>query len=396
MKSAALVGTDGSIDWCCFPRFDSPSVFAAILDDERGGRFQVAPASPYSLARQSYVPDTNILETRFSTSTGELSVTDFMPVEEMQDSPRTGSHEIHRIIRCTYGWVEVECTFSPRLDYARATTVIRPSKEGVSARGGHQTLTLLSHRSFLIDGSDASSRFTLHEGQETALVLAYGRARPQRLRSYRTRDKLERTRAYWQAMASSLSYEGCWRDEVVRSLPSAAPHDLPADRRHSRRAHLLAPREHRRVAQLGLPFLVAQGLQLHDGGPVPHGAHRRGRSLPRVARRSVQGHERQVEDRLRHIVQLVPEGDGSRALRGLFGCRARADRQRRGAPLPARRLRRGHPGDRHPVSQWRGGVGPRLGPDPEASPRSSSTTGSGRTGACGRSGAGSSTSSTPR
>lgn len=217
MNSAALVGTDGSIDWCCFPRFDSPSVFAAILDDEEGGCFRIAPSSPDVTSRQAYIPSTNILETQFTTPTGELSLVDFMPVAA-PDSDTTGPHEIHRIVRCTDGSVEVRCTFSPRFDYARATTDLRPLGEGVVARGGRQVLSLCTQVPLRIAADTASAQFSLSEGEEAFFVLAYGHARPQRLHTYRTRRKFERTKAYWELMASSLTYDRHWRDEVIRSF----------------------------------------------------------------------------------------------------------------------------------------------------------------------------------
>ena len=127
MSSAALVGTDGSVDWCCFPRFDSPSVFAAILDPEVGGHFRIAPTGPVLETRQEYLPDTNILLTTFTTSTGVVSVTDFMPAADDDDdnpeTPPNALHEIHRIVTCLSGEVELRCDFQPRHDYARASPV---------------------------------------------------------------------------------------------------------------------------------------------------------------------------------------------------------------------------------------------------------------------------------
>ncbi|MCH8206013.1 MAG: glycoside hydrolase family 15 protein [Chloroflexi bacterium] len=214
--SAALVGTDGSIDWCCFPRFDSPSVFAAILDDRNGGRFQIAPATGQASVDQSYLPNTNILSTRFTTPTGELVLTDFMPLK----NGTSGScpHEIHRIARCTAGTVEVRCTFQPRLDYARAATTIMPIKGGVMAGGNHHTLSLCSRVPMEVVDTQALSRFTLQQGEEAVFVLAYGRDRPRRIESYRTHSKLEETKAHWEETASKLTYEGLWRDQVVRSF----------------------------------------------------------------------------------------------------------------------------------------------------------------------------------
>ena len=117
MHSAALVGTDGSIDWLCFPHFDSPSVFAAILDDEKGGRFKIAPASEGAARNQLYWPDTNVLITRFFTPDGVGEVIDYMPVGVPDNGH--GYHQLVRRVRVVRGEMSfwVEC--SPAFDYAR-------------------------------------------------------------------------------------------------------------------------------------------------------------------------------------------------------------------------------------------------------------------------------------
>ena len=151
MSSAALVGTDGSIDWCCFPRFDSPSVFAAILDPDVGGHFRIAPATPTTDTQQAYVGDTNVLRTTFTTEGGVVSLTDFMPAQhdddDNPDTPPKADDEIHRIVSCESGEVELVCDFQPRHDYARAATTFeaqrgRSGAYAVRARGGRQTMTL--------------------------------------------------------------------------------------------------------------------------------------------------------------------------------------------------------------------------------------------------------------
>ena len=108
MSSAALVGTDGSVDWCCLPRFDSPSVFASILDEDIGGSDSASvPAARTEDARQAYMKDTNILETTFTTSGGAVKVTDFMPIHDSDKDGKPDTNpaeppELHRIVTCTY------------------------------------------------------------------------------------------------------------------------------------------------------------------------------------------------------------------------------------------------------------------------------------------------------
>ena len=216
MSSAALVATDGTIDWCCMPRFDSPSVFAALLDSKSGGRFQIAPVDVAS-TRQAYLRDTNILQTSFTTATGTLTVTDFMPVRRdalSEEAP----HEIHRIVRCDSGDVDVSCVFEPRLDYARGVTVLRPLREGVEARGGRQRLNLLASVPMLIEGGRAVARFPLRQGESASFVLAYGHGRPLRLSTYRTEERLEDTHRFWHGIVAGIRYDGAWSEAVTRSL----------------------------------------------------------------------------------------------------------------------------------------------------------------------------------
>ena len=216
-KSAALVGTDGSIDWCCFPRFDSPSVFGAILDDRRGGRFQIAPASPYTTREQSYLADTNVLSTSFTTESGEMSVLDFMPVREAA-SEEAGPSEIHRVVRCTRGTVSVKCTFEPRLDYARASTALKREGQAIVANGGRQTLRLSTQVPMDIESDRATGEISLVEGEKAVFVAAYGYDRPTRIESYRTSEKLAATLTYWRSLVNELSCDGRWKAEIVRSF----------------------------------------------------------------------------------------------------------------------------------------------------------------------------------
>ena len=130
MSSAALVGTDGSVDWCCLPRFDSPSVFASILDEDVGGRFRIRPDGAYTDARQVYMRDTNILETAFTTPTGVVKITDFMPIHDSDKDGKPDTNpaeppELHRIVTCTAGSMKVRCDYQPRHDYARTVPEFR-------------------------------------------------------------------------------------------------------------------------------------------------------------------------------------------------------------------------------------------------------------------------------
>src|SRR5690349_477507 len=116
-RSAALISKHGSIDWLCWPRFDSPSVFAALLDRESGGFWSISPANNGSVRRE-YVPSTNILETRFEAPEGTITLTDLMPVRE--NTSLVPDHEIIRQVACTSGEAEIHVVLEPRVKYGEA------------------------------------------------------------------------------------------------------------------------------------------------------------------------------------------------------------------------------------------------------------------------------------
>ncbi|MFC1979916.1 glycoside hydrolase family 15 protein [Chloroflexota bacterium] len=216
MLSAALVGKDGSIDWCCLPRFDSPSIFASILDDEKGGRFQIKPLSSFEPA-QAYMPNTNVLQTTFRTETGTATLTDFMPCYPTSSRRLTPFYKIHRLVGCTEGEVTLEAVFEPRLNYARDETLLSASKYGITVKGETETLILSSNIPFNIDGDRAISQFTLRRGQKADFILHHGSEKPLPPGIYNSPDKLKRTAAYWQEQAEGCVFSGPWRAAIVRS-----------------------------------------------------------------------------------------------------------------------------------------------------------------------------------
>ena len=216
MLSAALVAVDGSIDWCCLPRFDSPSVFAAILDDEKGGKFRIRPEVSFEF-HQAYISDTNVLQTTFETESGTATVTDFMPCYSGSRGRLVQYQEIHRLVQCTEGELDLEVIFQPRLDYARGNTLLNISENGVTAKQGTETLVLSSPIPFTIRDGSAVGQFTLKEGGKAVFTLRYGSDKPQPFGAYRSMSKLKRTLDYWQQKAASCTVSGHWRDAIVRS-----------------------------------------------------------------------------------------------------------------------------------------------------------------------------------
>jgi len=214
-RTVALVGRDGAIDWLCLPHLDSPSVFGALLDDDAGGRFAVAPADAYDSA-QFYLPRTNVLCTRFRTRRGELELTDFMSAG---DGPAPG--RLLRRAQVVAGALEVAIECDPRFDYARDPGEVRPL-DGTSVlfRGARHSLALAS--SLPLPWSGRRARCTLASGGTLWLVLEAGDTPPTPVDARALEDSLERTRAFWlewldAADTGRYPADGYWRAQLERS-----------------------------------------------------------------------------------------------------------------------------------------------------------------------------------
>jgi GH15 family glucan-1,4-alpha-glucosidase len=218
MRTAALIGLDGAIDWCCLPRFDSGSVFAAILDPERGGTWSVRPAVEWT-STQRYLPRTNILETTFRTAGGVAVLTDFMPVDE-DGRPSSPHPEIHRQLRCTRGHVPMQMTFMPRFEYGARATRLELLRNGLFATDRtDQVLTLSSAKPFewVVEQSGATARFTIEKGEDRWLVLRYDDDDIHPVDRYESARKLDITAAFWARWAAGVRYSGPFRGMVKRS-----------------------------------------------------------------------------------------------------------------------------------------------------------------------------------
>jgi len=216
MHTAALVGLDGSIDWYCAPRFDSPSVFAAILDARKGGRFQLSPVESFT-TKQSYEGDSNVLTTVFETKRGKIKLTDFMPCF-MEKGELKGFDELHRIVDCSEGEVELRITFQPRLDYARGQTILQETKEGYMAKCEAYQVNLASSVKLQVpDKETLTTEFSLSKGQRAIFILKWGKSSATSVAKYDTGRKLTRTLAYWKRWVAHVKYQGPYRAQVVRS-----------------------------------------------------------------------------------------------------------------------------------------------------------------------------------
>src|SRR5262249_12414590 len=218
LHTVALVGTDGTIDWYCCPRFDSPSVFGAILDADRGGRFPIAPDGDGWSSKQLYRPDTNVLITRFLMPEGVGEVQDFMP----PPSAGVAAHR-HRMIRrvvAVRGRMRFVVDVAPRFDYARARHDVALTPHGAVFRSPELGLNLSTRCPLeIVDGGGVRARVALRAG-ETAIVVLERAEADETPVPYSEADivaEFDATVAYWRRWLRRSRYSGRWRETVHRS-----------------------------------------------------------------------------------------------------------------------------------------------------------------------------------
>jgi len=219
LDTIALVGVDGSIDFLCLPHFDSPSVFAALVDAERGGRFQIAPMLASAARKQLYLPDTNVLLTRFLDSSGVAELSDFMPVDDSGQP-----HTLVRRAKSVRGEVRFQMRCDPRFDYARATQTTEPlSDTEVLFTGrcgdGDLALRLRSSVPMRVENGAALADFTLTADTSAWFVLevaAAGHPSPAQHPDYPSHT-FKRTVNFWRGWIARSAYTGRWREMVNRS-----------------------------------------------------------------------------------------------------------------------------------------------------------------------------------
>ena len=219
MRTVALVGMNGSIDWYCYPHFDSPSIFGAILDDKNGGCFRISVGSEGARHRQFYWPSTNVLVTRFLLADGIAELEDFMPVGLPSDSPEY--RHIYRRIRCVRGSVRVSVDCRPAFDYGRQTHDTLIAANGATFQSRSLTLALSAAVPLRHDGrGGVSAEFTLSEGKSQVFILRDDCNQggvPCAPSEEEAEELLRGTVKFWQNWLSVCTYHGRWRDQVHRS-----------------------------------------------------------------------------------------------------------------------------------------------------------------------------------
>ena len=217
LHTVALVGANGTIDWYCCPAFDSPSVFAAILDKDNGGHYRIAPLEDDWTSKQLYFPDTNVLITRFFTPGGVGELQAFMPIA------RTGEERHrHRLIRrvvAVRGSVRFRVELQPRFNYGRDPHETLQHEHGVVFDSPSLCLALQATTPIASDDHGVHSEFTLHAGESVTFVLEQVERGyiPRRYEEEETREAYERTIDYWRLWLTQSRYRGRWREMVHRS-----------------------------------------------------------------------------------------------------------------------------------------------------------------------------------
>jgi GH15 family glucan-1,4-alpha-glucosidase len=225
MQTAALVTTDGTIDWFCAPRFDSPSIFGCLLDADQGGHLRTRPTVDVFTQQQLYYPDTAILVTRFLTEAGVGEVIDFMPVGD--STVASDRQQLVRMIRCVRGDMTFTVEIAPKFDYGRESHETHVTEEGVVFEGPRNALSI----SIVREPDDArlarvqrtsedalQVELTLSAGQMRGIILETGQARPPReVRVAEVWQLFNDTVRFWRSWLAQSTYTGRWRETLQRS-----------------------------------------------------------------------------------------------------------------------------------------------------------------------------------
>jgi GH15 family glucan-1,4-alpha-glucosidase len=209
--TAALVARDGSIDWLCFPRFDSGACFAALLGSEENGRWLLSPATKIQSIQRRYREDTLVLETDYETEDGAVTVIDCMP-------PRSKEPDVVRMVVGRRGQVRMRMRLTIRFDYGSIVPWVRRTHKGIRAIAGPDTLVLHTDVNLRGEGLTTVAEFTVSEGERVPFVLLWHPSHERTPSIDDPEGTIVHTERWWQEWSSRCTYEGPWRANVLRSL----------------------------------------------------------------------------------------------------------------------------------------------------------------------------------
>jgi len=210
-QTAALVSRSGSIDWLCLPRFDSGACFASLVGEPGNGYWSLAPSSPVRNTRRRYRGDTLILETDFECDQGAVTVIDFMP-------PRSSAPDLVRIVQGRRGSVPMRLEILIRFDYGSIVPWVRRLDGGIRATAGPDTLHLSGDAELRGEGLSTVADFTVSDGQAVSFTLTWSPTHEFTPERRDWRQSLSETEAFWTEWAGRCTYEGEWREPLIRSL----------------------------------------------------------------------------------------------------------------------------------------------------------------------------------
>lgn len=212
MRTCALVADDGSVDYLCWPDLDSPSVFTALLDSDEAGLFSIAPDLPDARRQQLYLPNSNVLQTRWLDDKGTVELTDWMPIQ----ADETALPRLVRRVYAVKGTFNIRVKCSPRFDYARAETTATAEQDNVVfSAEGQRSMRLVGSVPLTAQGSAAVAQFTLNQGERATFV--FGCAEDSQVANADPEPSLKRTLEFWQDWSRQSRYTGRWRELVTRS-----------------------------------------------------------------------------------------------------------------------------------------------------------------------------------
>lgn len=222
LLTCALVSKKGAIDWYCLPHINSPSMFAGILDAEKGGNFTIKPARKFT-SGQTYLNNTNILQTKFHTVNGNIIITDFMPVKHVSRPYENTFPTIFRKVTCTRGQVELDIEYSPRFDYARAETTLEATENGILAKSATEFALLKSPVPLSIENGTAKGKYKIKAKNTLWFILQYNDDRD--LTDTHCENTLNTTTAFWNSWVNDSDvyqietglFKSPWKEAIIRS-----------------------------------------------------------------------------------------------------------------------------------------------------------------------------------